>query len=92
MFRELLAHPQEALNKHHLVYYVRFISADPELQYTRSAVLLQSLYSCHLFTLLRPRHWRTQGGVWGFKPPRNSEVLKKLGQIPSSVEYTSVTT
>jgi hypothetical protein len=25
-------------------------------------------------------------------PPRNSEVLKKLGQIPSSVEYTSVTT
>jgi hypothetical protein len=33
-------------------------------------------------------------GGWfgGFKPPRNSEVLKKLGQIPSSVEYTSVTT
>jgi hypothetical protein len=25
-------------------------------------------------------------------PPRNSEVLKNLGQIPSSVEYTSVTT
>jgi hypothetical protein len=25
-------------------------------------------------------------------PPRNSEVLKKLGQIPISVEYTSVTT
>jgi hypothetical protein len=33
------------------------------------------------------------GGVFvGFKPPRNSEVLKKLGQIPSFVEYTSVTT
>jgi hypothetical protein len=25
-------------------------------------------------------------------PPRNFEVLKKLGQIPSSVEYKSVTT
>jgi hypothetical protein len=36
-----------------------------------------------------PRGW-----FGGFKPPppRNSEVLKKLGQIPSSVEYTSVTT
>jgi hypothetical protein len=34
-----------------------------------------------------------EGGVFGgFKPPRNSEVLKKLGQIPSFVEYTSVTT
>jgi hypothetical protein len=28
----------------------------------------------------------------GFKPPRNSEVLTKLSQIPSSMEYTSVTT
>jgi hypothetical protein len=35
------------------------------------------------------RHWRTQGGV---QTPRNSEVLKKLDQIPSSVEYTYVTT
>jgi hypothetical protein len=25
-------------------------------------------------------------------PPRNSEVMKKLGQIPSFVEYISVTT
>jgi hypothetical protein len=53
---------------------------------------------------LRPRghwdrhHWRTQGGGLGGSnptpphPTRNSEVLKKLGQIPSSVEYTSVTT
>jgi hypothetical protein len=34
--------------------------------------------------------WRTEGG--GFPPPRNSEVLPKLSRIPSSVEYTSVTT
>jgi hypothetical protein len=33
------------------------------------------------------------GGVFGgFKPPRNSEVLKKLGQNSSFEEYTSVTT
>jgi hypothetical protein len=32
------------------------------------------------------------GVFGGFKLPRNSEVLKKLSQIPSSVEYTSVTT
>jgi hypothetical protein len=34
-------------------------------------------------------------GGWGFKhppPPRNSEVLPKLSRIPSSVEYTSITT
>jgi hypothetical protein len=31
-------------------------------------------------------------GVQPPPPPRNSEVLKKLGQLPSSVEYTSVTT
>jgi hypothetical protein len=31
------------------------------------------------------------GGVQTPPPPRNSEVLKKLAQIPSSVEYTSVT-
>jgi hypothetical protein len=34
----------------------------------------------------------TTGVPWGFQTPRNSEVLKKLGQIPSFVEYTSVTT
>jgi hypothetical protein len=28
MFRSLLAHPQEALNKQHLVYCVRVMSAD----------------------------------------------------------------
>jgi hypothetical protein len=33
-----------------------------------------------------------KGGGGGFKPPRNSEVLAKLSRIPSSVEYTSVTT
>jgi hypothetical protein len=33
------------------------------------------------------------GGCLGSSnPPRNCEVLKKLGQIPSFVEYTSVTT
>jgi hypothetical protein len=37
-------------------------------------------------------HWRTQGGGLGGSNPRNSEGLKKLGQIPSSVEYTSVAT
>jgi hypothetical protein len=32
-------------------------------------------------------------GLGGFKPPpRNSEVLTKLSQIPSSIENTSVTT
>jgi hypothetical protein len=31
-------------------------------------------------------------GVEGSKPTRNSEVLPKLSQIPSFVEYTSVTT
>jgi hypothetical protein len=33
-------------------------------------------------------------GGWGFNPPapRNSEVLPKLSRIPSSVQYTSVTT
>jgi hypothetical protein len=36
-----------------------------------------------------------RGVVWGVQtlpPPRNSEVLPKLSRIPSSVEYTSVTT
>ena len=34
-----------------------------------------------------------RGGLGVFKPPpRNSEVLTKLSQIPSSVENTSVTT
>jgi hypothetical protein len=32
-----------------------------------------------------PKQWRTEGGGWGFKPPRNSEVLTQLSQIPSSV-------
>jgi hypothetical protein len=49
-------------------------------------------HSSRFYYLNTIRHWRTQGVVWGFKPPRNSEVLKKLGQISSSVEYTSVTT
>jgi hypothetical protein len=43
-----------------------------------------------LFNLLRINglHWRTQGGgLGGSNPPRNSEVLKKPSQIPSSVEY-----
>jgi hypothetical protein len=38
MFRALLTHPQEALNKRHFVNYIYVISAAPELQYTRSAV------------------------------------------------------
>jgi hypothetical protein len=33
-----------------------------------------------------------RGGFWGFKPPRNSEVLTKPNRIPSSVEYTFVIT
>ena len=33
-----------------------------------------------------------RGGFGGSKPHRNSEVLTKLSQIPSSVENTSVTT
>jgi hypothetical protein len=36
-------------------------------------------------------HWRTQRGGLGGSTPA-PEILKKLGQIPSSVEYTSVTT
>jgi hypothetical protein len=45
----------------------------------------ESLYQLHC------PHGRTRGGG-GFKhtsppPPRNSEVLKKPGQIPSSMEY-----
>jgi hypothetical protein len=32
-----------------------------------------------------------RGGVWGVETPRNSEVLKKLGQISRFVEYTFVT-
>jgi hypothetical protein len=34
------------------------------------------------------------GGGWGVQTPipRNSEVLLKLSRIPSSVEYTPVTT
>jgi hypothetical protein len=35
--------------------------------------------------------WRTEGGLGGSNPPRNSEVLTKLSRIPSSVENTSVT-
>jgi hypothetical protein len=31
-------------------------------------------------------------GGWGFKHPRNSEVLLKLSRIPISVEYTSIIT
>jgi hypothetical protein len=34
--------------------------------------------------------WRTEGGGQ-IPPPRNSEVLTKLSQIPSSMEYTSIT-
>jgi hypothetical protein len=30
------------------------------------------------------------GGGFKHPPPRNSEVLKKLGQIPSAVEYTYI--
>jgi hypothetical protein len=37
------------------------------------------------------REWRTEGVFGGFNP-RNSEVLTKLSQIPSSVENKSVTT
>jgi hypothetical protein len=37
--------------------------------------------------------WRADGGGLGVEPPsRNSEVLPKMSRIPSSVEYTSVTT
>jgi hypothetical protein len=38
--------------------------------------------------------WGTEGGFRGVQPPPpwNSEVLPKLSRIPSSVEYTSVTT
>jgi hypothetical protein len=37
--------------------------------------------------------WRTEGGGFNHSPsPRNSDVLTKLSQIPSSVEYTSITT
>jgi hypothetical protein len=36
--------------------------------------------------------WNTGGGVSNPPPHRNSEVLTKLSQIPSSVENTSVTT
>jgi hypothetical protein len=36
--------------------------------------------------------WRTEGRVWGVQTPRNSKVLPKLSRIPSSVEYTFVTT
>jgi hypothetical protein len=37
--------------------------------------------------------YRVGGDFGGFKPPpRNSEVLPKLSRIPSSVEYTSITT
>jgi hypothetical protein len=36
--------------------------------------------------------YRGKGEFGGFKPPRNPEVLQKLSLIPSSVEYTSVTT
>jgi hypothetical protein len=45
-------------------------------------------------TWFKHSQWHTDGVgvVWGFKPPPNSEVLTKLTQIPSSVEYTSVTT
>jgi hypothetical protein len=47
------------------------------------------LWMSHDYT----KHRHTQGGWFGgFKPARNSEVLKKLDQITSSVEYTSVTT
>jgi hypothetical protein len=37
---------------------------------------------------------RGKAGFGGFNPPppRNSEILPKLSRIPSSVEYTSVTT
>jgi hypothetical protein len=50
-----------------------------------------TLYINHILSI--QYHWRTQGGcLGGSSPPRNSEVLKKLGQIPSFVEYTSVTT
>jgi hypothetical protein len=37
--------------------------------------------------------WRTEGEVLGGSnpPPRNSKVLTKLSQIPSSVENTSLT-
>jgi hypothetical protein len=37
--------------------------------------------------------WGTEGGIsWVQPPPLNSYVLPKLSRIPSSVEYTSVTT
>jgi hypothetical protein len=55
MFRTLLTHHQEALNKRRLVYYMRVILAAPGLQYNRSAFPLQSRYICNLFTWLRPR-------------------------------------
>jgi hypothetical protein len=51
-----------------------------------------------LYIVLWPTvgQWRTEGGGGGLgsstHPPRNSEVLPKLSRIPSSVEYTSVTT
>jgi hypothetical protein len=35
------------------------------------------------------RQWRTDGGEGGLNP-RNSEVLTKLGRIPSSVENTYI--
>jgi hypothetical protein len=36
---------------------------------------------CQSWTVVYPGVW-----VWGFNPPRNSEVLTKLSRIPSSVE------
>jgi hypothetical protein len=34
----------------------------------------------------RGKQWRSEGGFWGFPPPRNSKVLTKLSRIPSSVK------
>jgi hypothetical protein len=57
--------------------------------FTFSFILINNLCMFRAGLLLIIMQWRTERGV---QTPRNSEDWPKLSRIPSSVEYTSVTT
>jgi hypothetical protein len=81
----------DPLNQEHITKYL-----NPQVYHRRNLKFEGILVLNHLWFLdisvINCVQWRTLG-VWGFNPPpRNSEVLTKLSQNPSSAENTSVTT